>query len=254
MRKTLVKVIFGFLCLAVLFMGNSSGVLAYPEIEIGSHGGCLDCHFSGSIIVPVTKQFELGTPWHTSHMSEDPSCLTCHPGSPGATPIPTDNCLLCHPDATCDWQDFHTFNPTYNDNIIDFTCAQCHPQCAQPPVDTDEDGIPDSEDNCPNTPNQEQTDSYPPGGNECGDACECEGNFDGDDNQDGSDAALFKADFGRDTYNSPCSISESCNGNFDCDLDVDGTDAAKFKEDFGRDQYNSPCPSCPTEPWCVTYQ
>ena len=29
-----------------------------------------------------------------------------------------------------------------------------------------------------------------------------------------------------------------CNGNFDCDQDVDGTDAAKFKEDFGRNQYS----------------
>ena len=38
------------------------------------------------------------------------------------------------------------------------------------------------------------------------------------------------------------------------DLDVDGTDAAKFKEDFGRDQYNNPCPSCLTDPWCTTYQ
>ena len=36
-----------------------------------------------------------------------------------------------------------------------------------------------------------------------------------------------------------------CNGNFDCDEDVDGTDAAMFKADFGRNQYNNPCPGCP---------
>lgn len=36
-----------------------------------------------------------------------------------------------------------------------------------------------------------------------------------------------------------------CEGNFDCDQDVDGTDAAAFKADFGRDQYNNPCPGCP---------
>ena len=39
---------------------------------------------------------------------------------------------------------------------------------------------------------------------------------------------------------------EPCEGNFDCDqdMDVDGTDAAVFKSDFGRSQFNDPCPSC----------
>lgn len=36
-----------------------------------------------------------------------------------------------------------------------------------------------------------------------------------------------------------------CEGNFDCDGDVDGTDAAVFKSDFGRSQFNDPCPTCP---------
>ena len=36
-----------------------------------------------------------------------------------------------------------------------------------------------------------------------------------------------------------------CNGNFDCDGDVDGTDAAVFKADFGRGGYTNPCPGCP---------
>ena len=35
---------------------------------------------------------------------------------------------------------------------------------------------------------------------------------------------------------------ELCEGNFDCDQDVDGTDATVLKEDFGRNQYNNPCP------------
>jgi hypothetical protein len=33
-----------------------------------------------------------------------------------------------------------------------------------------------------------------------------------------------------------------CEGNFDYDDDQDGTDAALFKQDFGRIEYNNPCP------------
>jgi hypothetical protein len=36
-----------------------------------------------------------------------------------------------------------------------------------------------------------------------------------------------------------------CNGNFDCDEDVDGSDAAVFKSDFGRSGFKNPCPGCP---------
>jgi hypothetical protein len=36
-----------------------------------------------------------------------------------------------------------------------------------------------------------------------------------------------------------------CEGNFDCDQDVDGTDTAVFKEDFGRNPFQDPCPNCP---------
>jgi hypothetical protein len=34
-----------------------------------------------------------------------------------------------------------------------------------------------------------------------------------------------------------------CKGNFDFDQDVDGTDAALFKEHFGRSPFSNPCPS-----------
>ena len=97
-----------------------------------------------------------------------------------------------------------------------------------------------------------QEDSYPPSGNVCGDACECEGNFnpDEDDDVDGSDAAIFKTDFGRGGYDSPCTGSEPCNGDFDCDTDVDGSDASLFKSDYGRSLYNSPCPACEVGEWC----
>jgi hypothetical protein len=32
---------------------------------------------------------------------------------------------------------------------------------------------------------------------------------------------------------------------------VSGSDAALFKSDYGRSQFNNPCPSCPRDPWCT---
>ena len=49
-----------------------------------------------------------------------------------------------------------------------------------------------------------QEDTYPPQGNGIGDACDCEGDFDCDGDCDGTDAATFKVDFGRSTFNNPC--------------------------------------------------
>ena len=43
-------------------------------------------------------------------------------------------------------------------------------------------------------------------------------------------------------------LGQPCEGNFDCDQDVDGTDAAVFKEDFGRSQFSNPCPTCQENP------
>jgi len=56
----------------------------------------------------------------------------------------------------------------------------------------------------------------------------CEGDFDGDDDVDGSDLAVFAADFGR------TDCSGDCEGDFDTDGDVDGSDLATFAADFGR--------------------
>jgi hypothetical protein len=117
--------------------------------------------------------------------------------------------------------------------------------------DPDNDGFPDSADNCPNDFNLFQEDTYPPQENDCGDACECEGNFDDDEDCDGTDAAVFKLDFGRSPFFTPCTSGNPCNGDFDCDVDVDGTDAALFKSDFGRSPFFNPCPYCPTDPWCT---
>jgi len=122
---------------------------------------------------------------------------------------------------------------------------------SDPDNDYDNDTVcGDVDDNCPFIANPGQEDTYPPSGNDCGDVCECEGNFDNDSDQDGSDAATFKLDFGRSTFFSPCVNGDPCNGDFDCDVDVDGTDAATFKEDFGKSTFSNPCPDCPTDPWC----
>jgi hypothetical protein len=117
--------------------------------------------------------------------------------------------------------------------------------------DWDGDKILNEIDNCPTISNPYQEDSYPPPGNGKGDACECEGNFDGDNDCDGSNAATFKLDFGRNSFLRPCISTDTCNGDFECDGDVDGTDASRFKADFGRNGFNNPCPIGATVPWCV---
>ena len=40
-------------------------------------------------------------------------------------------------------------------------------------------------------------------------------------------------------------------GDFKCDRDVDGTDASLFKQDFGRSSIQNPCPVCEAGvEWC----
>ena len=40
---------------------------------------------------------------------------------------------------------------------------------------------------------------------------------------------------------------DQCEGDFDRDQDVDGTSAAIFKQDFGRSPFNNPCPEPPMD-------
>ena len=56
----------------------------------------------------------------------------------------------------------------------------------------------------------------------------CEGDFDDDVDVDGSDLAVFAADFGR------TDCAGDCEGDFDNDGDVDGSDLAVFAADFGK--------------------
>jgi len=98
-----------------------------------------------------------------------------------------------------------------------------------------------------NSCSMNQEDTYPPGGNGCGDACECEGDFHWNMNVDGSDWIVFQQDYPRTN----CTNENPCNGDFDCDGDVDGDDETKFMEDFGRSPFFNPCPNCVTIPWCM---
>jgi len=116
--------------------------------------------------------------------------------------------------------------------------------------DADGDGRGDVCDNCPGSDNPVQEDSYPPGGNGIGDACECEADFDCDGDTDAEDVTTFLYHFGRNSYNDPCSSYYPCSGDFECDTDVDATDVTKFLEDFGRNTYNNPCPTCTGGRWC----
>ncbi len=142
-------------------------------------------------------------------------------------------------------------SPALADGHVYFTSTNGKMYCFGSPFekDSDSDGIPDYLDNCPNKSNPAQEDTYPPGGNGCGNACECEGNFDGDADLDGTDAVTFKKDFGRGGISNPCTNTNPCNGDFNCSGGVDGTDAKVFKVDFGRGMVN-PCPNCTTVPWC----
>jgi hypothetical protein len=60
----------------------------------------------------------------------------------------------------------------------------------------------------------------------------CEGDFDNDGDVDGSDLAVFAADFGRVDCCRDGALP--CEGDFDRDCDVDGSDLAVFANDFGR--------------------
>ena len=118
------------------------------------------------------------------------------------------------------------------DGSIGSTCTadeECtNGYCSKTQEDYDNDGMGDVCDDI--------IDNYPPGGNGCIDACECEGDFEPDGDVDGTDAVNFKHDF----FRKDCAELPPCNGDFECDGDVDGTDAVNFKADFWRKD----CPSC----------
>jgi hypothetical protein len=83
----------------------------------------------------------------------------------------------------------------------------------------------------------------------CPEICEVDFTCDGD--VDADDVTLFLVDFGRNTFNNPCTNADPCNGDVNCDVNVDAFDVGTFLEDFGRSQFSNPCPACVTGDWCV---
>jgi hypothetical protein len=110
-------------------------------------------------------------------------------------------------------------------------------------IDSDGDGVLDNVDNCPFDINPDQDDSYPPGGNGWGDACECEADFNCDGDVAATDVLNFLVDFGRSQFDNPCTNTAPCNGDFKCDGAVGADDVNKLLEDFGRSQFFDPCPA-----------
>ena len=75
----------------------------------------------------------------------------------------------------------------------------------------------------------------------------CSGDFDTDGDVDGSDLAVFAADFGR----TDCDTGDPCQGDFDADNDVDGSDLAVFAADFGRTDCDIPFPPAPLNQFSI---
>ena len=176
-------------------------------------------------------------------------------------------------------------NPDQTDIDEDGIGDECDACPHDPENDIDADDICGDSDNCPSKPNgpnggtciwgenigafctiqgydpmecgeggfcsKNQEDTYPPQGNDIGDACDCECDFNCDGDVDADDVTAFLGDFGRSTFNNPCTNADPCNGDVDCNVNVDANDVNKFLEDFGRSQFNNPCPACSVGNWCV---
>ena len=106
MRKVIAA--FFMVSAAIVILGTQS-VFAYEMIE----DGCLTCHSKGSL-----------------HSLHSVSCTACHPGSAGNTPIPSANCIVCHPPADpgqCDLINNSLAGASHGQK-----CLGCHTDCESP--------------------------------------------------------------------------------------------------------------------------
>ena len=115
MKKLLIALTL--ICSAMLVVGAQDG-FAYPTYE----GGCQACHGQGFSALNN----------HSIHSGV--TCTACHPGAAGAIPIPSSNCIVCHPPAN------PGLCPLINDSRAGAahgqSCLACHTVCA-PPVEQD---------------------------------------------------------------------------------------------------------------------
>lgn len=96
----------------------------------------------------------------------------------------------------------------------------------QPIIDTDRDGVPDAQDNCPNTPNPDQADSD---GDGQGDACELPPDADSDGIPDAQDncrdvANPDQANTDGDAQGNACDMDDDNDGQIDVDETTCGSD------------------------------
>ena len=112
------KILFtGVLLLAAICLVGAQQSYAYDNVTSTPDGGCLACHaFAGG-----------GGTAHTTHSTATVACTSCHDVSPGAVPVKSSKCLVCHPTANapvCDLVIAHAAAST--------SCITCHPTCTPP--------------------------------------------------------------------------------------------------------------------------
>ena len=133
--------------------------------------------------------------------------------------------------------DTTVWDPDIDNGIINLTVEE----------DTDGDGISNSNDNCPTTPNGPALGTCTEGtvGETCtsNDACDPNGV-----------CSMNQEDMDLDGVGDVCDDVQMCKGNFDYDGDVDGSDAALFKLHFGRSAFSDPCPPDGPAPVEKTWQ
>ena len=98
-----------------------------------------------------------------------------------------------------------------------------------------------------------QEDTAPPGGNNCGDACECVNDLTGDGVVNPADTNLFFARYPRNALIDPCTNLDPCIGDLNCDQVVNPADINIYFSNYPRNPLRNPCPACSRDGWPCVY-